>query len=63
MQTATPPRLVRGDFPHLCPGDACAVCAYLAARALRVHDNARLTASEIAGYKEFDRRDRPRRSA
>jgi hypothetical protein len=30
MQFAHPPRLVRGDFPHLCPGEGCAVCAWLA---------------------------------
>lgn len=30
MQNATPPRLIRGSFPHLCPGYGCAVCQFVA---------------------------------
>lgn len=28
-------------FPHLCPGDGCAVCAYVAVRTLPDHDDGR----------------------
>ncbi len=34
------PRLVRSDFPHLCPGDGCAVCTFvrMTGRAARTVD-------------------------
>lgn len=51
MQTATPPRIVHGDFPHLCPGDACAVCHFVSKRRLeRVRD---------AAYRAVDKLDIP----
>ncbi len=34
MMTARPPRLIHGSFPHLCPGEGCAVCAFVMTRDL-----------------------------